>query len=66
MDAGRVSTDLFRRRCRLPIAMLILASDKPRFDQSEPPRELGSPTGIRQELTRLTRARLFGRGTACR
>ncbi len=59
MDAGRVSTDLFGRRCRLPIAMWVLARDKPRFYQSEPPRELGSPTAIRQELTRLTRAGLL-------
>lgn len=55
MDAWRVSSDLFGRRCRLPIAMWILARDKPRFYQSQPPRALGSPTAIRQELTRLTR-----------
>ncbi|KGN31128.1 hypothetical protein N802_04565 [Knoellia sinensis KCTC 19936] len=56
MDAGRISADLFGRRCRLPVAMWILAREKPDFFQSEPPRELGSPTAIRQELARLTRA----------
>ena len=59
MDAGRIGADLFGRRCRLPIAMWILGRDKPRFYQSEPPRELASPTAIRQELTRLTRAGLL-------
>lgn len=59
MDVERMSADLFGRRCRLPIALWILDRDKPRFYQSEPPRELGSPTAIRQELTRLTRAGLL-------
>lgn len=59
MDAGRISADLFGRRCRLPIAMWILARDKPTFYQSEPPRDLGSPTAVRQELARLTRAGLL-------
>ena len=39
--------------------MWILARDKPRFYQSEPPPELGSPTAVRQELSRLTRAGLL-------
>ena len=56
MDAGRISAELFGRSCRLPIAMWIQRRDKPRFYQSEPPRELGTPTAIRQELARLTRA----------
>lgn len=56
MDAGLISAELFGRSCRLPIAMWILKRDKPRFYQSEPPRELGTPTAIRQELARLTRA----------
>lgn len=59
MEAGRVSAALFGRRCRLPIAMWILGRDKTRFYQSEPPRQLGSPTAVRQELTRLTRAGLL-------
>jgi DNA-binding transcriptional ArsR family regulator len=56
MGAERISADLFGRRCRLPIAIWILGRDKPRFYQSEPPPELASPTAIRQELARLTRA----------
>lgn len=59
MDAARMSADLFGRACRLPIAMWILGRDKPRFFQSEPPRELGSPTAVRQELARLARAGLL-------
>lgn len=59
MDAARMSADLFGRACRLPIAMWILRRDKPRFFQSEPPRELGSPTAVRQELARLARAGLL-------
>lgn len=59
MDAERVSADLFGRRCRLPIALWILGRDQPRFYQSEPPRELGPPTAVRQELSRLTRAGLL-------
>lgn len=58
MDAGRISVELFGRGCRLPIAMWILSRDTPRFCQSEPPRELGAPTAVRQELARLTRAGL--------
>lgn len=54
-----MSADLFGRACRLPIATWILRRDKPRFFQSEPPRELGSPTAVRQELARLARAGLL-------
>lgn len=57
--AARVGAELFGRSCRLPIALWILNRDKPRFYQSEPPRELGAPTAIRQELARLTRAGLL-------
>jgi hypothetical protein len=59
MDVERLSADLFGRRCRLPVALWILGRDKPRFYQSEPPSQLGSPTAIRQELTRFTRAGLL-------
>lgn len=59
MEAAQVSADLFGRGCRLPIAIWILSRDKPRFYQSEPPRELGAPTAVRQELARLTRAGLL-------
>ena len=59
MDAAQLSADLFGRRCRLPLALWILRSQKARFFQSEPPRELGAPTAVRQELTRLVRAGLL-------
>lgn len=59
MDAARISADLFGRGCRLPIAIWILRRDKPRFYQSEPPVQLGSPTAVRQELARLTKAGLL-------
>ena len=56
MDAARVSADLFGRACRLPLAVWILTRDKPRFFQSEPPREVGAPSAVRQELARFVRA----------
>lgn len=59
MDATGISAELFGRGCRLPVAMWILHRDQPRFYQSEPPRDLGTPTAIRQELVRLTRAGLL-------
>ena len=58
MDAEQVSRDLFGRPCRLPLALWILSRDKS-FFQSEPPRDLGAPTAIRQELARLARAGLI-------
>src|SRR6266540_3635085 len=58
MDAEQVSRDLFGRPCRLPLALWILSRDKS-FFQSEPPRDLGAPTAIRQELARLARAGLL-------
>jgi hypothetical protein len=39
--------------------MWILRRDKPRFYQSEPPRELGAPTALRQELPRFVRLGLL-------
>lgn len=59
MDPFQVSSQLFGRACRLPIAIWILKRDKPRFYQSEPPREIGSATAVRQELMRLTTAGLL-------
>ena len=59
MDVMRVSADLFGRPCRLPLAVWILRRDKPRFYQSEPPRELADPTARRQELARFVKAGLL-------
>ncbi len=56
MEVREVSADLFGRPCRLPFALWILKLEKPRFFQSEPPREIGSPTALRQELERFVRA----------
>jgi hypothetical protein len=53
VDAAQLSDVLFGRPCRLPLAMWILEREKPRFFQSEPPRGVGVPTAIRQELSRL-------------
>lgn len=55
MDVREISGDLFGRPCRLPFALWILERDKPRFFQSEPPREIDSPTALRQELERFVR-----------
>lgn len=53
-----MSRDLFGRPCRLPLALWILDHDKT-FFQSEPPRTLGPPTAIRQELDRFVKAGLL-------
>jgi hypothetical protein len=54
MDATHVSDRLFGRPCRLPVAAWIIAHDKGRFFQSEPPR-FGKTSGsnIAQELERF-------------
>lgn len=59
MDVEQVSELVFGRRCRLPLALWILRSEKDRFFQSQPPRELGAATAIRQELARFVRAGLL-------
>jgi len=59
VDAARVSAELFGRTCRLPLAIWVLKRDKPRFFQSEPPREVGVPSAVRQELARFVRAGLL-------
>lgn len=53
-----MSRDLFGRPCRLPLALWILKRDKA-FFQSEPPRSVGPPTAIRQELDRFVKAGLL-------
>jgi hypothetical protein len=58
-DAAQVSAALFGRPCRLPLAAWILRRTKARFYQSEPPKELGAPTAVRQELTRFARIGLL-------
>lgn len=54
MDATHVSDRLFGRPCRLPVAAWILANEKGRFYQSEPPRfGTTSESNIRDELKRF-------------
>lgn len=59
MNLEQVSTDLFGRGCRLPVALWVLGRGGERFYQSEPPAELGPHTAVRQELSRLERAGLI-------
>ncbi len=59
MDTREVSAHLFGRACRLPLALWILKRDKPRFFQSEPPREIDTPTAVRQELERFVQLGLL-------
>lgn len=46
---------LFGRPCRLALALWIVRHDKPRFYQSEPPREVIWPGDLAKELGRLVR-----------
>jgi len=46
---------LFGRPCRLALALWIVRHDKPRFYQSEPPREVISQGQAAKELGRLVR-----------
>ncbi|GAA1325772.1 hypothetical protein GCM10020360_32580 [Nonlabens tegetincola] len=59
MTLNEVSTLLFGRACRLPIALWVLEHGDGKFYQSEPPTNLGSQTAIRQELSRLAKAGLI-------
>ena len=55
MDVGEVGKELFGRPCRLALALWILRHDKPRFYQSEPPREVIWQGEAAKELSRLVR-----------
>lgn len=59
MNVREVSAALFGRGCRLPLALWIMKLEKPRFFQSEPPRDIDTPTAVRQELERLSRLGLL-------
>jgi hypothetical protein len=50
-----VGGELFGRPCRLPLALWIVRHDKPRFYQSEPPREVILQGAVAEELGRLVR-----------
>lgn len=58
-DESQIGAELFGRTVRLRLALWILRNPKDRFFQSEPPREVGAPTAVRQELERFTRVGLL-------
>ncbi len=55
MDVDQVGKQLFGRGCRLRLALWIAHRDKPRFFQSEPPKEVILPSDAAKELGRLVR-----------
>ena len=55
MDASEVGKLLFGRPCRLALALWIVRHDKPRFYQSEPPRDVILQGDLANELGRLVR-----------
>jgi hypothetical protein len=55
LDVEEVGGLLFGRSCRLGLALWIAERDKPRFFQSEPPRELIVPSAASKELCKLVR-----------
>lgn len=55
MDVREVGKELFGRPCRLTLALWIVRHDKPRFYQSEPPREVVPQGEAAKELARLVR-----------
>lgn len=54
MDVREVGKELFGRPCRLTLALWIFHG-KPRFYQSEPPREIIAQGNVAYELGRLVR-----------
>jgi hypothetical protein len=55
MDAREVGKELFGRPCRLTLAIWIIRQNKPRFYQSEPPREVILQGDAAKELGRFVR-----------
>ncbi|HEY5358001.1 MAG TPA: hypothetical protein VIJ82_10015 [Streptosporangiaceae bacterium] len=55
MEVSEVGKQLFGRPCRLALALWIVRRDKPRFYQSEPPREVILQGDLASELGRLVR-----------
>ena len=55
MDVNEVGKLLFGRPSRLALALWIYRHDKPRFYQSEPPREVILQGDLAKELGRLVR-----------
>jgi hypothetical protein len=55
MDTQQVGGQLFGRPCRLALAIWIVRRDKPRFYQSEPPRDVIQQSAVAIEAGRLVR-----------
>ena len=55
LDVDTVGKELFGRPCRLALALWIAGHHKPRFYQSEPPREVILQGDLAKELGRLVR-----------
>lgn len=55
MDADEVGKQLFGRSSRLRLAIWIVRREKPRFYQSEPPREVILQSDAAKELGRFLR-----------
>jgi hypothetical protein len=55
VDVEEVGKLLFGRPCRIALALWIVGRDKPRFFQSEPPREVILQGDLGKELHRLVR-----------
>jgi hypothetical protein len=55
LDTRVVGKLLFGRPCRLALALWIVRHEKPRFYQSEPPREVILQGDVGRELGRLVR-----------
>jgi len=55
VNVKQVGKLLFGRPCRLELALWIARRDKPRFFQSEPPREVIWPGNAAEELGKLVR-----------
>jgi len=55
LDVNEVGKLLFGRPCRLALALWIVRREKPRFYQSEPPREVVLQSDLAKELGRLVR-----------
>jgi len=55
VDARIVGKQLFGRPCRLTLAIWIVRHSKPRFYQSEPPRDVILQSDLADKLGRLLR-----------
>jgi hypothetical protein len=64
LDVETVGKELFGRPCRLALALWIAGRHKPRFYQSEPPREVILQGDLAKELGHLVRLGMLARRAA--